>query len=507
MDYKKKYLKYKKKYVETKKIFGAGGSWSSEYGQGQDSPRSPRHPRERNRLLELNALHRADTLYRARHWEEEEAERIAAAAHFAEAERNAAEAERIAALEAEIEALQAEEAEAERRWEAERIAAEEAEAERRSEAERIAAWEAERIAAQARYNEVWKEVNNVQEQLREEEERERVDEYREEERMQEEEEIERLNIVVNTDDDDGKIVKVFPNQHVSDVIAIEFGRPPWHIEEIWMGEVGVGERDSFEDIGAEDGARLGVRFKYTHMRASFEEVVRDIVELNPGVSQEALMNNEEGMVLTLPGYDTIVSSYLNWSRKNIRVLPESIGDLTVYGDLDLSFNNITALPQNFGNLAVLDDLWLGHNRLEELPASFSRIIVWGHLSLTHNQLSRLPDNFGNLKVGRNLDLDTNNLTALPESFPQLDVGFSTFDGPIFGARRGAVFLMNNPWELPFFLDTTETRLRVAMREREAPFVQVVHWEEEMDRLAPEEGGAAVWYQNEEEDDEDDEEEL
>ena len=43
---------------------------------------------------------------------------------------------------------------------------------------------------------------------------------------------------------------------------------------------------------------------------------------------------------------------LNWNGLGIVVLPESIGDLTVDGDLYLNSNQLESLPESFGSLTV-----------------------------------------------------------------------------------------------------------------------------------------------------------
>ena len=83
------------------------------------------------------------------------------------------------------------------------------------------------------------------------------------------------------------------------------------------------------------------------------------------------------------------------------VLPESIGDLTVDGGLNLHGNKLESLPKSFGSLTV-----------------------GGHLYLDNNQLESLPESFGSLTVGGDLDLGNNPVAASlnENSFP----GFSLF---------------------------------------------------------------------------------
>merc|ERR1711981_84185 len=88
---------------------------------------------------------------------------------------------------------------------------------------------------------------------------------------------------------------------------------------------------SFEANGIEDGARLEVSLL---RKASLEEVVRDMVELNPHRTVEELMGRvrfeEDGCTLQSWGL----------SRTPLTVLPESIGDLTLSGNLILGMNRL-----------------------------------------------------------------------------------------------------------------------------------------------------------------------
>ena len=144
-----------------------------------------------------------------------------------------------------------------------------------------------------------------------------------------------------------------------------------------------------------------------------EEVVRDLVDLNPHLTVEELMERvtfeEDGC--TLKSWDL--------AGKGLTALPESIGDLTVRGDLILGYNQLRTLPESFGSLTVGGDLILGQNQLRTLPESFGSLTVGGNLRLYQNQLTTLPESFGSLTVGGYLSLERNQLTTLPESFPNV----------------------------------------------------------------------------------------
>ena len=170
--------------------------------------------------------------------------------------------------------------------------------------------------------------------------------------------------------------------------------------------------------------------RQTMVKASFEEVVDEIVSLNPGLkkrpgeTQRELLTNDRFMqnVEVDPDNPSRVLGYLKWGFSNIKALPESIGDLTLDGGLYLGNNELTSLPASFGNLKVGGDLHLFENELTSLPASLGNLAVGGELDLRLNGLTSLPDSFGNITVGGHLDLRGNDLTSLPASFGNITVG-------------------------------------------------------------------------------------
>jgi hypothetical protein len=90
---------------------------------------------------------------------------------------------------------------------------------------------------------------------------------------------------------------------------------------------------------------------------------------------------------------------LHWGEQGIVVLPESIGDLTVDGSLDLSSNKLESLPESFWSLTVSRSLYLNSNQLISLPESFGSLTVGESLYLNDNPVvesrneNRLPGVF------------------------------------------------------------------------------------------------------------------
>ena len=88
-----------------------------------------------------------------------------------------------------------------------------------------------------------------------------------------------------------------------------------------------------------------------------EEVVQDMVELNTESGAQDYTVEE---LMSLVEFEEDGCTLKNWdlNEKGLTALPESIGDLTVRGDLILSGNQLTTLPESFGSLTVGGELIL-----------------------------------------------------------------------------------------------------------------------------------------------------
>ncbi|MHA1649031.1 MAG: leucine-rich repeat domain-containing protein [Candidatus Helarchaeota archaeon] len=106
-------------------------------------------------------------------------------------------------------------------------------------------------------------------------------------------------------------------------------------------------------------------------------------------------------------------------KNQLKTLPDSFGNLKSLKILALGENKLKKLPDSFSNLKSLKELWLNDNRLTELPTSFGKLKFLQDLNLEHNRLTSLPNSFGNLKNLISLDLSHNQLVTLPESFGKL----------------------------------------------------------------------------------------
>jgi hypothetical protein len=143
------------------------------------------------------------------------------------------------------------------------------------------------------------------------------------------------------------------------------------------------------------------------LMATVREVAAETVACNPGalnwhtgdeVTVEVLMEDVE----VDPEDAAHVMGDLNWGNKGIVVLPESIGDLTVGGNLRLQNNKLESLPESFGSLTVGGNLRLQNNKLESLPESFGSLTVGGEVSLGYNPVAESLNE--NSFLGLTLDL-------------------------------------------------------------------------------------------------------
>lgn len=87
--------------------------------------------------------------------------------------------------------------------------------------------------------------------------------------------------------------------------------------------------------------------------------------------------------------------------------------------IELSNCNIKILPESIGNLTRLRKLYLENNELVSLPRSIGRLEKLERLIVNRNNLRRIPDTIGNLSSLRILNLQSNQLESLPSSIGKL----------------------------------------------------------------------------------------
>jgi leucine-rich repeat protein SHOC2 len=112
-------------------------------------------------------------------------------------------------------------------------------------------------------------------------------------------------------------------------------------------------------------------------------------------------------------------SELDLRKRQISILPESIGNLSSLNKLYLRHNHLISLPESIGNLTNLAHLDLHCNQLSELPQSIDNLTSLIYLELSNNKLTSLPESIGNLTELISLTLCDNQLNRLPESIGNL----------------------------------------------------------------------------------------
>ena len=110
---------------------------------------------------------------------------------------------------------------------------------------------------------------------------------------------------------------------------------------------------------------------------------------------------------------------LNLESNSLTVLPESIGRLTKITFLNLHDNYLTELPESIGGLTKLTSFDLRNNGLTELPEQISKLTKLTNFDLSYNDLTEVPSGIGNLKYLQHLNLSSNRIWRLPEFVGQL----------------------------------------------------------------------------------------
>jgi len=187
-----------------------------------------------------------------------------------------------------------------------------------------------------------------------------------------------------------------------------------------------------------------LRFLARQGRHTAERVIARIVQLNPGTQRPDRptfvddpnddryghilnwdMSNLELEYLPDSLCDLLICGNLNLSKNKLKEIPENFGEMIVGGFLDLSTNFLERIPKNGWKVQVSGDLRLHENDFmhdDSIPESFGGIIVGGNLSMCYCRLTILPESFGDMTVGGDLDLHGNVLVTVPDSFGLIRVG-------------------------------------------------------------------------------------
>lgn len=113
------------------------------------------------------------------------------------------------------------------------------------------------------------------------------------------------------------------------------------------------------------------------------------------------------------------SNSFHFIGKQLKILPDSLGDLLNLKELFVTFNQLTAIPESLGNLVNLVLMALYNNQLTKIPESLTRLTNLTYLDISNNQFVEIPLEIGNLNSLTCLQLSRNYLKTLPQSLGNL----------------------------------------------------------------------------------------
>ena len=103
------------------------------------------------------------------------------------------------------------------------------------------------------------------------------------------------------------------------------------------------------------------------------------------------------------------STDIDIRNHQIKIIPESIGQLRNLQQLWLSYNQIKKIPESIGQLNNLQQLWLCKNQIEEIPESIGQLKNLQQLWLSGNQIKKIPESIGQLVNLQELWLNDNQI--------------------------------------------------------------------------------------------------
>ena len=104
-----------------------------------------------------------------------------------------------------------------------------------------------------------------------------------------------------------------------------------------------------------------------------------------------------------------------WRNENLKIVPDSIGNLKNLVRLDLGYSSVKKIPAGIGGLQSLSVLTLQHNKdLEELPDTIGDLMNLTTLSIDGSSIKTLPDSMGNLKNLHSFFLKESPIERIPD---------------------------------------------------------------------------------------------
>ena len=111
--------------------------------------------------------------------------------------------------------------------------------------------------------------------------------------------------------------------------------------------------------------------------------------------------------------------YLDVSHHAIQTVPKFIKNLKRLKVLKLSSNKIATIAGEIGKLVLLESFDLNDNLIKEIPASIGNLRKLKYLELAGNEIFHLPESIGRLSSLESLQLNSNRLKTLPDSIGDL----------------------------------------------------------------------------------------
>lgn len=153
----------------------------------------------------------------------------------------------------------------------------------------------------------------------------------------------------------------------------------------------------------------------------FKEIPKEIYQLKQlevlSISQNQISEIPEEMPVMLPNLVT-----LRVAANVIRSLPTCLHLWTKMRHLQLGSvyggNQLVSLPDTISDMPVLEELDLSYNRLRNLPNDMA-IPTLISLNVSHNQLDFIPKSIADCQLLKTLNLSKNHLTTLPADLVNL----------------------------------------------------------------------------------------
>ncbi|NGX39485.1 MAG: E3 ubiquitin-protein ligase SspH1 [Chlamydiae bacterium] len=164
-------------------------------------------------------------------------------------------------------------------------------------------------------------------------------------------------------------------------------------------------------------------------------LLREVIELRDTYTVYTTLARNKGIFKTLPKLENVslekhreeldkwFNDYLaklstiedlNFSDKQLSILPESITKLRALKSLNLNWNSFSRVPESIGNLTTLTWLELKGNKLTDLPNSLIGLKSLTDLELSNNKLSSLPIWIKEFPKLSHIYLQNNRFTSIPK---------------------------------------------------------------------------------------------